>query len=249
METHTPITQARCRLYITTALGWLLVVGVPVWMLLSSTRLLMTEAYLRFEYGKLDFPADPFGLTQDERREYAPYAVNYLLNDRDIHYLADLTFPDGTPMYNQRELRHMADVKVVTQTALGIYTLLSIFLLAAAAWLYRSPSTRRVLRQSLIYGGYATAGIMAALMIIIVLKWDFFFDSFHQFFFESGTWRFEYSDTLIRLFPERFWFDAAITVGVLTLTGELLLAALAWAWERKAKAAAAPQETAAPEPK
>jgi uncharacterized membrane protein len=42
------------------------------------------------------------------------------------------------------------------------------------------------------------------------------FVAFHNVFFEAGTWQFLFSDTLIRLFPERFWRDTFIAVGVLS---------------------------------
>ncbi len=227
-------------------IGWFLVAGIPLWMLLGSTRLLMTEAYLHFEYTRSDFPADPYGFTQDERQEYARYAIDYLQGDQDITYLAELTLPDGHAMYNRRELRHMADVKTVTQTALAIHNALTVILAGAIVWLSRQPGTRRLLRKSLACGGYVTIGLILALVIIIALNWDLFFDGFHQLFFESGTWRFEYSDTLIRLFPERFWFDAAMAIGLLTVTGEALLIGAAWLWERQTKAAAS-YDTAAAE--
>ena len=43
-----------------------------------------------------------------------------------------------------------------------------------------------------------------------------FFGWFHSLFFSANTWLFEYSDTLIRLFPIRFWQDtflAAAAIG------------------------------------
>jgi integral membrane protein (TIGR01906 family) len=66
-------------------------------------------------------------------------------------------------------------------------------------------------------------------VIIAALSWDTFFTSFHSIFFASGTWQFEYSDTLIRLFPEQFWFDAAVTIGALTILG----ASLFWLISRR----------------
>jgi hypothetical protein len=44
---------------------------------------------------------------------------------------------------------------------------------------------------------------------------------------------FNYSDTLIRLFPEKFWFDAALTISGLSLLGGLLLALTGWRWQPK----------------
>ncbi len=246
MQTEPSSTETRLARRLNTAIGWLLVLAVPIWMLVGSTRLLATDAYLQIEYGKADFPADPFGFSQDDRREYAPYAVRYLLNDRGIDYLGDLTFPDGRPMYNARELRHMADVKAVAQTAFGWHTLLGIVLAGAFLWLSQKPDGRPILRRSLIYGGTITIATVVVLVTVVALNWNTFFGGFHRLFFESGTWRFEYSDTLIRLFPERFWFDAALTIGGLTVGAEIILMGIAWAWDRQAKtAASADAKTAA----
>lgn len=245
-------TQTRLAQAFNAALGWLLVLAIPLWMLAGSTRLVATELYLQIEYGKANFPADPFGFSQDDRREYAPYAVRYLLNDQGIDYLGDLTFPDGHPLYNERELRHMADVKAVAQTAFGWHTVLGIPLVGAILWLGLSAERRAILRRSLVYGGMVTLASVVALAIGVALNWDTFFEGFHRLFFESGTWRFEYSDTLIRLFPERFWFDAALTIGGLTISAELTLMGIAWIWGQRNKAAApadaptqAPADTAA----
>ncbi|MBZ0100422.1 MAG: DUF1461 domain-containing protein, partial [Taibaiella sp.] len=65
-----------------------------------------------------------------------------------------------------------------------------------------------------------------------IISWDFFFTCFHSTFFESGTWRFAFSDTLIRLFPEQFWFDAALTIGGLTTFGAVSIVGISWRWGR-----------------
>jgi uncharacterized membrane protein len=51
-------------------------------------------------------------------------------------------------------------------------------------------------------------------------------------FFTGDTWLFNYTDTLIRLYPEQFWFDAATVIGVMTIVEAILLGALAWWWGR-----------------
>lgn len=68
-------------------------------------------------------------------------------------------------------------------------------------------------------GALLTLGIVAAIIVVALVNWDFFFTGFHKLFFEGGTWYFLYSDTLIRLFPEQFWFDAALTIGAVTVAG------------------------------
>jgi integral membrane protein (TIGR01906 family) len=68
-------------------------------------------------------------------------------------------------------------------------------------------------------GGWLTVGLTAALGIFAAVSFWQFFTVFHALFFEGDTWLFYYSDTLIRLFPMRFWQDAFIFVGVLTVGG------------------------------
>lgn len=215
----------------------IVILVIPLWLSLSAVRLLLTDAYLSFEYNRVDFPADPFGMSKNERLEYAPLAIDYLVNNEPVSFLRDLRFPDGSAQYNDRELRHMADVQFVVRGVVVFHNVLTIALLAFAGWVVRSMTTRKLLRTTLRNGAFLTLLIIFGLITYAALSWDYFFTQFHQVFFESGTWRFEYSDTLIRLFPEQFWFDAALTVGILTTLGALTLILITWLWGKKLKPA------------
>ncbi|MCS6870883.1 MAG: TIGR01906 family membrane protein [Anaerolineae bacterium] len=195
----------------------------PILLVLIGIRLLLSEPYLAIAYRLPNFPDDPFGFTLEDRLRYAPYAVQFLLNGAPPSFLADLTFPDGTPLYNAREVQHMVDVQRVTQAAMLALTLLSAFAALSALILVRSTSGRQALRRGLRYGALLTWLLLAALVAYILLDWDHFFDSFHSLFFAEGTWRFLMSDTLIRLFPIRFWQDAALILGAFCAFGALLI--------------------------
>ena len=207
----------------------LLVLSLPVFFVLTSVRLVASETFLELEYHRPGFPQDRFGFTQEDRLRYAPYAVRYLHNDADISYLGQFEL-DGAPMYTEKELRHMEDVKTVVQAAFRVHTALSLALVATAVFLFWRPSSRRLLRQGLAEGGAFTIAAIILLVVLIVASWDFFFDGFHTVFFEGDSWQFSTSSTLIRLFPEQFWFDAAITIGLLTVGGALCAMLVAWYW-------------------
>ena len=70
--------------------------------------------------------------------------------------------------------------------------------------------------------------VLLALVALIYLNFDWFFTRFHLAFFEGDSWIFAWSDALIRLFPPRFWFDAASLWGVLTLVEAVALGGVAW---------------------
>jgi integral membrane protein (TIGR01906 family) len=184
----------------------------------------MSPLFLQFEYNRADFPTDPYGLTREDRFTYAPYALDYLTNGASIDYLSNLRFPDGSPLYNANELRHMRDVKVVTQFAFGAAVVLGLVALAVGYYLLR----HKRLANALFFGALLTLAIVAAIIVVALFNWEFFFVSFHQLFFQSGTWYFPTSDTLIRLFPEQFWFDAALVIGGITVVTALIVFGVSW---------------------
>jgi uncharacterized membrane protein len=54
-------------------------------------------------------------------------------------------------------------------------------------------------------------------------------------FFAGDSWRFPTSDTLIRLYPDRFWEDVSQIVAALTLLQAAVIAPLAWLWLRRVR--------------
>jgi integral membrane protein (TIGR01906 family) len=81
-------------------------------------------------------------------------------------------------------------------------------------------------RRSVCRGGWLTLALLGAILLFVLLAFSVIFVLFHNIFFESGTWTFLYSDTLIRLFPERFWRDTFLAVGLLAGGAALILGVL-----------------------
>ena len=195
---------------------------VPPFLILLGLRLLLTPAFLEIEYRLPAFPPDSYGFTLDDRLRWSKIALEYLLDDADIDFLADLRLADRAPLYNPRELQHMLDVKALTQAVQKVFYAVVALLavLGICAWRWGgAPAYRRGLRR----GGWLTAALVLAIALLGALSFWQFFTLFHQIFFEGDSWLFLYSDTLIRLFPMRFWQDCFIFVGGLALLGGLAL--------------------------
>lgn len=205
-----------------TAARWLLQVLIPVVLLLTSVRLLLTRGFIRLEYSLPGFPEDRYGFTQADRLQQAPIALDYLLNNAGVDFLGDLTFADGSPVYNPRELSHMQDVKSVVRGALWVWRggALLVLGLGLLIWRYAGGST---LASSLEGGSKITLWLMLAIFLGLVLAFSVLFVGFHQVFFDPNTWTFLFSDTLIRLFPEQFWQVAfgAVALGTGAMAGTL----------------------------
>jgi len=203
-------------------LMWLVAILVPVILILTSVRLLLTPLFVQIEYRTPNFPTDPYGFTQQDRLYWSQIALEYLLNDEGISFLEELEFEDGTQVYNAREFKHMLDVKEVLQYALLAWyiSLGSIFLLGLGAYW---GGWMKAYKSGLSRGGWITVSIISVTMVAVLIGFGVFFVFFHQVFFEAGTWVFRFSDTLIRLFPQRFWRDAFIAIGLVSLAGGLAL--------------------------
>jgi len=201
-------------------LSWLVTILVPVILVLTGVRLMMTGMFLRIEYSLPGFPADRYGFTTTDRLYWADIAVDYLVNTAGIEFLADLRFEDGSPVYNERELKHMVDVKNVVNAALSVWLIALGGLLLLTVWA-RNRDWGEAYRAGLRRGGWLTVILVGAIILIVLVSFGVFFVAFHNVFFEPGTWVFYYSDTLIRLFPERFWRDIFIYVGGFAVLGGL----------------------------
>ncbi|MDZ4159903.1 MAG: DUF1461 domain-containing protein, partial [Anaerolineaceae bacterium] len=188
----------------------------------------LTPVFLEVEYRMPGFPQDDYGFTFSERLHWSRLALDYLVNDEDISFLGELHFPDGSPLYNERELRHMVDVKLVVQQMLTAWRLLTPLLIITGIWA-QTRGWRRNYWQAVMRGGWLTVGLIAAILLSVAVSFNALFTFFHRIFFEGDTWIFLWSDTLIRLFPLRLWQDAFIYVGGFSLA----LAALCIALGRK----------------
>ncbi len=216
-------------------LSWLVTILLPIVLVLAVARLLFTPAYLVFEYRTPGFPTDEYGFTLQDRLKYGTLAIDYLNNPAGISFLGDLRFPGGqqappatcqemtdcTQLFNDRELQHMVDVKNVYHAAMHVLEGSAIVLVLLVLWAWRGRWLANYM-HGLQRGGLLTIILLGVMILFILLAFNYFFVIFHEIFFRAGTWTFLYSDTLIRLFPERFWQDTfLIGTGLAALLGLL----------------------------
>jgi integral membrane protein (TIGR01906 family) len=193
--------------FISTLTAFLTVLLIPLFFV----RLLLIPAFPALEYRMPGFPEDSYGFTYHERVRWAAYGIEYLLNDAGPEFLADLRFDDGSPVFNQREVSHMLDVKIVVGYTLSVFrfALLALVLLALLSW-WRGWLA--YFQLGLARGGWILLGLVVLLGLLAVTSFWQFFSAFHAIFFEGDSWLFAYSDTLIRLYPLRFWQDVVLYI-------------------------------------
>jgi len=221
----------------------ILMVLLPLVLTLTNVRLLLTHLYPQIEYTVIGVPADPYGLTTEDRIKWANLSMDYLMGSQGIDFVRAFRFPTGVVappesciyyldgdcnrFYNDRELQHMLDVKVVLQKVLTVWAVAGIAsLLAFGALLYFHEIS--ALRSALLGGAGVTLVILVAIVTYLSVDFNDFFVQFHGVVFAAGTWTFLFTDSFIRLFPEKFWEDAFTIIGGGAVVEALGIAA--WAW-------------------
>jgi integral membrane protein (TIGR01906 family) len=202
-------------------LGVLVTILIPFFLIMTSARIIMNPFFLDYEYNLSNFPPDEFGFTTQDRLHWGKISMNYLFNREGIEFLQDLNFSDGSALYNDRELSHMLDVKVLVQAALKVWYAIIAFLFLTGVFA-QIIHARKKFWRAVSVGGWLTIFLILLGLAAILIDFDALFRDFHAIFFQADTWLFYIDDTLIRLFPEKLWSDAFTFVGVFTLVGAVL---------------------------
>jgi integral membrane protein (TIGR01906 family) len=207
-----------------------LVVGIAAALVLVALAILpfLNPAWVGFEQGR----AQAAAWTGFDAAELAT-VTDAILADLVLgppHFDVRL---DGAPVLNDRERGHMRDVRGVF-AAFYLLAIVAGLVLAGAFALARTPAARARLWRRLGLAGKVIAVGTVALGIAGVAFFDTAFEAFHELFFPAGSFLFDpRTDRLVQLFPEAFWVETTIGVGVVVI---LLAVGLAWLGGRRARA-------------
>ncbi len=156
-------------------------------------------------------------------------------------YLADI-YLDGpfdaglggaTPLLDADERSHMTDVSRLVRLLAAIVIGALMVLVVSGAWLRHEP--RRRGRIMLVAAGSVGAAALI-LAIVFAVAFEPAFLAFHEIFFPPGTYLFETGSDLITLFPQGFWFDAALAAGAAIILVAVAVSVVGYRAHRSAPA-------------
>jgi integral membrane protein (TIGR01906 family) len=146
------------------------------------------------------------------------------LGDFEVHVSNG---PIGEGVLSEADRSHMRDVR-------RVFTLFWALVAASAVWLV--IAARRTRRDAVARAGaWRAVGRGATVLAIVIavagafalVAFDAAFELFHRLLF-SGNYTFDpATDRLVQLFPEQFWSEIAIAVGVVVIVVSLVVAWLA----------------------
>jgi integral membrane protein (TIGR01906 family) len=210
-------------------------VSVTPILVVNAFRVLATGTFVRFELGRDGFPPDLYGFTHEQRQALALVGLRSIQPDsHGIVLLERAKLPNGSPAFGYRELTHMRDVRTLFGIALRAQ-LVAIVVIGALALAFARTRLRAVVPLGLLAGAVGTLAVAVLAVPTILLGFDGFFVRFHEVFFSGNSWQFNDADTLIRIYPDRFWQDVSKLAAGIAVAQAIVLVPLAWWWLRSAR--------------
>jgi integral membrane protein (TIGR01906 family) len=126
--------------------------------------------------------------------------------------------PAPSPFFDEREVAHMEDVRRVFQALAGIIGAGVVILLGSAVASRRRMALRIAWWRAIGRGATWLAGCMVVVGVLSIVAFDAAFEVFHELLFPAGSFTFDPArERLVQLFPDQFWSDTSLALGVVAL--------------------------------
>lgn len=239
------------------AMEWLSAAWVPVALIAINVWLLTSETYVRWELARVAAPA---GMARADR-DASGLAIGDFVAGRSDDSLALARALEGRAVVAQEtdtdevwpgdeiglrryahvadEYRHMRDVRALVRLLwqfVVVTALINCAQIGIVMWVspHRRAEYIRWVHGFAARGGLLTLALVALVGAGIAAGWERTFVWFHRVLFPGGNWAFPADSLLIQIFPDRFWFEAATILVVMTTVEAV---ALVW-WGRRARSSA-----------
>ncbi len=196
-------------------IGLLFVMAWPVLLLSSTVTWAANDpGFYASGFEKYDIAAKT-GIAPEDLAKVPEQFVDYFSSSDE--YLAIKVTQNGqrVDLFNARELQHMKDVKDLVGFG-NLMQRLSLIVVAGSIGLLWSKKRRPMVFKLVLAGCLATLGLIFVIGGVALINFDWFFLVFHLISFTNTLWILDPArDNLIRMFPEGFFFDSAMLIGVL----------------------------------
>ena len=162
------------------------------------------------------------GLSIDQLNSGSDQIKSYFNNDEE--YLNLIIIEDGIKysLYNEKEILHMKDVKHLIKLTQNTIIFSGLFILAYyLVTIFTAKSLRKSIeqiRKSSKISAYSTVGFLAFVGLLASINFTWLFRQFHFISFSNDLWQLNpNTDYLIAMFPQRFFLETTIFIGVLTI--------------------------------
>ena len=203
------------------AFGVVAAVALPIALLATNTRVAFGSLPIyTYAIDHFDAPTKT-GVPRNELVDAMRGLIVYFASEEDLISVSIRT-NDGIaePLFNDREALHFRDVKTLLGRvyAAQIAALLAVVAaVIAAAWAVGTGRTGlgMTVVRSVRNGAYATiAGVVLVGALSATGAFNSLFVLFHRISFDNDLWMGVETDRMVQLFPEAFFFQGAMLIGL-----------------------------------
>jgi len=184
-------------------------------------------AHLARRVGALRRPI-PEARTEPVRDRAAREIIDYFRNDEELLDIEVTVDGAPAPLFSEREVLHMRDVKWLMQASFRVheiaFAILVLYVTAALA-LGRGEAVAHI-AGLLRFAGVLTVVLLGVAAAAVLVGFDELFRQFHVISFANDLWKLSPArDHLIQMYPRGFWFDVTLAAGLISAAAGALLAA------------------------
>lgn len=202
---------------------------------INSTLVINMPVFYSFEFDKNNIP-ETTQIPKEELNKASKIIREYFANEEK--YLKLEVYQNGVlrSIYSEKEISHMRDVKTLIK---GLYVLSTISLtliLTTIIWGIAIKKSRFIAVLLKLLSSSAKYILITAIIlgIVSILAFEQVFLIFHEISFANDLWMLDPSkDYLIMMFPQTFFLEATLLIGLFILIECLILICLPIYTKRK----------------
>jgi integral membrane protein (TIGR01906 family) len=194
----------------------IIVISIPILLISMNIQLLLNPFYLKFEYSKDNFPEAEI-MSKQERLDLSVKVLEYVKGENGLSTLRK------SGLFNEKEISHLKDVRVLVRGLSLVGNLSGLIFIFSILFLTSQNERMGILISNIFTGSLTTLILIVFFLFLSFISFNFLFIKFHEIFFPQGNWTFYLQDSLIQLYPRKFWVDSTLIILILTLIETILL--------------------------
>lgn len=201
--------------------------GIFIWLIASFDITIYGDKTYAFYEGRYEKyrVLDDLQMTMPDVMYVTSEMMEYLKGRRDE--LSVMTTVEGVSrdFFDEQDRLHMQDVQGLFLQGLQLqrYALV-LFVLCLAVFLRTSKECFKILCQSYWIGFVLFLSTLGVFVYLFANDFTKYFIIFHEIFFDNDLWIFDPTTNLmIRMLPQRFFYDISTRIAVVFASGMLVL--------------------------
>lgn len=210
-----------------------------IFLVTSNVRLAFNSVAL-YEFGfDRHNVARTTGLTESQLSDVATQIRDYFNSDEESLDIRVVINEAEWPLFNEREIVHMRDVKELLHAVYRVQegTFLFLFTFSMVGFLILGNEFAERIRMLFYRGTLFIHGAIGVIGLVSLVGFNLLFRWFHEISFNNDFWLLDpQTSFLVHLFPQGFWLESTLLLGMATLvesSGIVALIILIEWWQRR----------------